>query len=243
MIKNAKRLTRYTFLVLSAVNLISFGITLLSLFFSNIDAVTYVTTFALRIIEDLVLAASAAVVLLNLVLLSKKSWLLSALALSLSRLFYLLPYDYLYFEFGGYDTGESLLLSLIQGALEVALTFGILLFLTFAASITVSRRTPCDEEGESELLKRKIFDFSDRYAVGVFTMSIILFLYNLIGEIADTVSYLVDYAGTYRAGEILYIVLSYVFILLSLLAVHSVAFVTKRIGARFIISGAENDAQ
>ena len=241
MTKNAKRLTRYSFLALAAANILAFGVTMLSFLFSFSDWATYLTSFGLALLQDVIMIVSAVIAMLNFELISKKSWLICSLALSMTRFFYLLPYDFLYFEYNGYDTGESITLALVQSILEVALTFGIILLISFVAhSITSRIAHSGKQQPVAELTKRAPFDFSDRYAVAVFSMAAMVFIYNLITEIIDTVIYLVDYAGTYRTGEIIYIVFCYVFILISLLVAHSVGFLTKTVGAKYILKESDD---
>ncbi|MBR2432479.1 MAG: hypothetical protein IKB23_06130, partial [Clostridia bacterium] len=70
-------------------------------------------------------------------------------------------------------------------------------------------------------------DFGSPVTVGIFSASAAMFVYNIISEIVDTVSYIRDVDGFYETGEIIYIVFRYFFILLLLLASHFITTFAK----------------
>ena len=228
MAKYARTLTRYTFIALALLNFLALALTFLSINISYVDAVQYFTDFFQRMLFDLFFIAAAAVVFLNRFA-STRKWLFSALPLSLTRIFYIIPYSYLYFEYTGYDTRESLLLALAQGALDFVLTLVILIALSLAAAFLFSHATGSDEKKSFAL-----FDFSSGYVRAAFAMSLAVFLYDLIGELVNTVDYLIEYAGTYRTGEIIYIIFSYLFMLAMLVIMHTVGALIIRGGARYV---------
>lgn len=226
MTKYARTLSRYTFIALALLNILALALTFLSINISYVDAVQNFTEFFQRMLFDLFFIIAAAVVFLNRFV-STRKWLFSALPLSLTRIFYIIPYSYLYFEYTWYDTRESLLLALAQGALDFLLTLVIVLLLSLAAAFLFSHTKGADEKKSFAL-----FDFSSGYVRAAFAMSLAVFLYDLIGEVIKTVDYLIEYAGTYRTGEIIYIIFTYLFMLVMLLLMHTVSALIIRVGAR-----------
>ena len=71
-------------------------------------------------------------------------------------------------------------------------------------------------------------DFSTPSSVGLFAGCSLLFLYNLIREIVDTVQFIGYADGIYEPFEIIYIVIKYVFILGTLLASYFAAHKLER---------------
>jgi hypothetical protein len=72
------------------------------------------------------------------------------------------------------------------------------------------------------------FDFSTPSAIGIFSGCFLLFLYNLIREIIDTIDFLGYANGFYESSEIIYMVAKYVFILAMLLVSYFSAYKLKQ---------------
>ena len=233
MTKFARKLSRYTFFALALANIMALTLTILSNI-SYVDSLQNFTTFSQRLLFDLFFIAAATVSLMKLRFVSKRAWLSTAAFLSLSRLFYMLPYSYLYFENNGYDTLESVTLALAECALDFILTLVIILLLSLVAEFLLSRSADANDNFG-------LFDFSRGPVRAAFVMALIIFIYDLIREIIVTVDYLIEYAGTYRFGEIIYMVFTYLFMLLSLILVHIAGALLIRICSRRLSSGdAEN---
>ena len=75
--------------------------------------------------------------------------------------------------------------------------------------------------------KTDIFDFQHPVTFSLFTASIASFIYNLVLEIIDTVSYIREVEGSFEVGEIIYIMMRYVFILALMFISHAVAVFVK----------------
>ena len=227
MTKYARNLSRYTFFALALANIMALALTFLSINISYVDAVQNFTEFSQRLLFDIFFVTAAAVSFMKLRFISKKAWISTSAILSLSRLFYMLPYSYLYFEYNGYDTLESITLALAAGAFDFILTLAITLSLSFVAAFVLSRSADADAKDSFGL-----FDFSRGPVRSAFVMALIIFIYNLIREIIVTVDYLIEYAGTYRVGEIVYMVFTYLFMLVSLVLMHIVGALLIRVFSR-----------
>lgn len=138
----------------------------------------------------------------------RKLWL-PALLLSAGRLFFSLPYYYLYYFGLGYDTPDSLLLSALGSLLAIALGFAETMALFFLAKAVLKLRAKSFAVQSTPDLRP--FDLSAPEALALLCASLPLCLYTLIGEIVRAVGYLSDYAGGYRVGEILYMTFCFLF--------------------------------
>lgn len=169
---------------------------------------------------------------------------------ALARIIYLLPYYYLYFIAYGYDSVESILLSLAVSLFSAALMWGhlLLLFLIMrevstaiaikdkVANLPKLQEKKIRDENIKKLaaLNRKsfgsaneiggMFDFSCPLVAGIFAAVFGEFVINLVREIIDTVTYLVDFAGYYRIEEIVTITALFLFLMIELFALHAINY-------------------
>ncbi len=84
-----------------------------------------------------------------------------------------------------------------------------------------------DKKTLSPLEDTDMFDFSNRFAKGLFGAVFVQFLISLIPEIISTVSYIIDNEGTYRIGEILTIVFTFLFVTLEMGLAYVIAYKLK----------------
>ena len=183
--------------------------------------------------------------------------LIPTLAFSLPRVFYLLPYYYLYATFNGNDWQESLGISLLITVLGVAISFGVTYGLSMltrlvtlrALALEIGDGIPCAKENDKaikvELLKkarellpervgeRGLFDLSAPATLGVFVSAAAVFLYSLLFEIYEIIAFLAEY-GSFYAGEIVYTIGKLVFVFCMLFVTHiSMHFAKNCAAARF----------
>ena len=183
--------------------------------------------------------------------------LIPTLAFSLPRVFYLLPYYYLYATFNGNDWQESLGISLLITVLGVAISFGVTYGLSMlirlvtvrslASEICDTAEAPkaMDKESRRRLAEsarkllpervgeRGLFDLSAPATLGVFVSAAAVFLYSLLFEIYEIIAFLAEY-GSFYAGEIVYTVGKLVFVFCMLFVMHiSMYFAKNCAAARF----------
>ena len=77
-------------------------------------------------------------------------------------------------------------------------------------------------------MKRTGFsDLGNPVTAGLFSASAAMFVYKLVSEIIDTVSFINEVDGYYETGEIIYIVFRYFFLLAMLFVSHFAANYAK----------------
>lgn len=189
----------------------------------------------------------------------KKGIILSGI-FSLPRLFYLIPYYYLYEIAYGNNSFESIGLSLLI-SLGLALLLSlhaVVLYLT--AYLVTSRAIRHELIGELPPLKQKnldedckkaldtgvknafeeqlkrggIIDLSVPVLVGIFAAAFIDFIYNLIEELIGAIGYLTEFAGTYTPDEILLMGASFIAILIKLLIAYFAALPIKALATKTV---------
>lgn len=180
--------------------------------------------------------------------------LLYTLLFSAARFFYLFLYYYLYWTAYGNDWIESSLLSLAVSLAGIAvfavrvLLLSVIIYLI--ASLTLAARKaaelpPKTRDNLSGKEKRDmlfscgkmipahlgaggVFDLSAPVSRGIFVAVFIEFVYGLVLEIIDSVNYLVEYAGGYAMGEIVYMMISYVMLLAELFGAHAICRIIEK---------------
>jgi len=216
------------FLYFAAINFLNLLLFYTSAYVFMNDAWEYVRYFISETVDFILPVVAAAAVAADF----KRHgfWsLLLALAASLARFVFIYPYFYLYFIDRNLLTEESLIVSLPFSLGIVLIDFVAVSFLFFVIYIVtdlLSRRcnrlfSECVDTATSP------FDFSEEFTVGTFFAGVLIFIINLVREVIDTVSYLIAYAGEYRLGEILYIVVSFIMILAELILCQLVIFKIK----------------
>ncbi|MBQ8719867.1 MAG: hypothetical protein IJY65_02415 [Clostridia bacterium] len=219
-------------LILSASNLACFLITILTFLYSEGDAAIYIAKFTTDLLLSLEISVGATAVLLVLNMKDKRDFILTGLLLSLSELFYALPYNFIYYEYNGYDTYESLGLTAILSPLQYLIHAAAILILALVITIVyrlVKHKRGAELDIRASAALGSPFDFENEATLSIFFISLGVFIYNMTLEIIDTVTYLIDYAGSYRQGEIIYIVCRFLFHFAALFAYQTVAFYSQRL--------------
>lgn len=223
-------------------------------FASGFEIYEYIRIFLSNFIDFAVPAVASAVLCFCDISQSTGKTILHGLYISLGKLAYLLPYYYLYFMqiSGGNDSAEALAMSALAGVFDTLVLWGnILLFCLITrlvakhfcyrkklSEIPTLIREKLTEKNKKEIMEsakaealsiselNKTFDFSNPATVGIFVPAFIQFVLYLIPEITTTADYLKTYAGYYRTNEIIYMIVSFLFILASMLVTHLIAFKT-----------------
>ncbi len=182
--------------------------------------------------------------------------------LSLTKLIYLFPYTYSYALLSyGYDSVAALLIALGVSIGYAALGMGYA-YLLYLLMLKVGRGIVAKTElgiadkavtaaGESsgtealsESFARSIgaggaLDLSAPYTAAVFAAGFAGFCLQLLAELAEIIIYLVEYAGTYKAGEIIYIVAALMTLLVALFASHLLG----RAVGKVLVSASDTDSK
>lgn len=235
MTKPKKHSVLYTALILTAVNLAVFFIVYVANYLLDSAFLVYFSMFTSEFLNSAFPIAAAA---LSVVIYSKATAPYAfaiAAAVVASRAAYFYPLAYLDCVAAGYVTAEALLLAILNTLLsllviylEVMLISTLIVFLTtkIAMAKDKKRRGPILSE---ELSVKEPLDFSHPAAVAHFSGACVIFLISLVTEIVSTVKFLIDFSGTYRASEIVYMSFRYVFILITLILSHILAFFVKNV--------------
>ena len=174
---------------------------------------------------------------------------------STSTAIYSLPSSYLYSISLSISSAKSILWGALM-AVAIAVISGLHAFLLclairFAARQTVAdavrARLPkmfsgvipkdrlCEWRGE---LDREVADrigeggmasFDSPVPFGILCAAAFQFLYRFAVELYSVIDYLVTYAGSYRVGEIIYMIASLLFILIMLFACHAAGYGAARV--------------
>ncbi len=206
------------FLRFAGANLVNFLLLYISSYILMNDYVEYVRYFIGEAIDFALPVLAAALVSAAMAKYGFRAlWI--APFISFGKIVYAYPYYYLYFIDGGLLTDESLLVALPTALASVIIDCLVICLLSFVVymvtAFTANRRGR--SFGECVVAEASPFDFSEEFTVGVFASGGIIFTVNLISEIIETVTYLIDCKGTYQIGEIIYIVVSLIMLLGELL--------------------------
>ena len=138
----------------------------------------------------------------------------TAFLLAAPHLFYNIPYYYIYHIAYGYDSIESLLISIPFSILISLLSALYTLVLAYISKLVFQR---CGGKTALYPERAAYFSTSDRVGASIFAFVLIHFALNFISELIEAVTFFIEYADTYRIGELIYILGRFVFILLLML--------------------------
>ena len=155
----------------------------------------------------------------------KKSWILP-----LSTLVYSIPYYYFYYFYVTVDSLEAILFGLLNTLFDCIVFYLQSLIVYFVVrwlTRVIAKRKKGAEIGDL-ISESSAFDLSRPVSLAMFIAVGIKFLVMLVTEIITTVGYLVDFSDSYKIDEIVYILLSYVFLLAELVATQYLIFFAKK---------------
>jgi hypothetical protein len=172
MTPELKKFKARLFAILSAANLAAFLITILTFSFAGSDAWIYIADFAVDLIAATEIAVGATAALLVLNMGDKREFLFTGLIISLSELFYALPYNFIYYEYNGYDTYEAIGLTAVLSPLQYLIHTAAILILPLV--ITITLKLVRHKRGEelniaSHAAKGSPLDFENDATLSVFS--------------------------------------------------------------------------
>ncbi len=245
-------------LIFSALNLIVFLMYFVPYYVLENDEISlayeYFRLYAGEIILWILPVATAAFLVVHCVKESTKKALSSALLISLPNLVYTLPFYYLLGIEHGSDTPESLGMSLLVSAGYFVIFFvhTLVLYLIIRRSLIfftakeLSRAMPpkyasnptsemwrdCLTQATNTLPEKisegKALDLSHPTSLAFFFASLFEFTIYFSIEIFNAVSYLVNYSGGYKSGEIAYMIFRFIFVLAMLFLSLAISQIVKR---------------
>lgn len=217
------------FLRFFGVNLLNFLLFYISTYIVMNDYVEYVRYFVGEAIDFALPVVAAAAVSAAMAKYGFKAlWLVPFI--SLGKLAYAYPYYYLYFIDGGLLTEESLLFAIPAALATIIIDCLAVCLLSFTIYVVTDVIAKRNGRGFGECVSTSYapFDFSNEFTVGVFVSGGTIFTVNLVLEIIDTVKYIITYTGTYQIGEVVYIAVSFIMLLVELLFAQLVAVKSRK---------------
>ena len=199
----------------------------------SVAVLTSIESYLVTVLYFAIPAAIGGAISSSVGALGLKDGLIRTLPLPLPLLIYAVPYYYIYsLLYLTQDSGRALLYAVLIGLLECVVFYleGVVFFLISGSiSGAIARRRGI--KGSSEL---SASDFSAPFTVGVFLAISIKAVVMMALTLIDTVSYLIEYRGTYLVGEIVAIILDFVLIIAELLIAHFVFFfIAKRVARNY----------
>lgn len=152
-----------------------------------------------------------------------------SLAFASTGCIYLLPYFYLKYVLGIFDSLEALFLSNLSSIIFILILAVKVYFYYLIMKLVMYRENKKNKEGSLPL---DALDFGNPTVLAILCASAVRFLLYLGKEIYDTVVFFIDYGKTLRTGEIVYMVMTYVYLIISFLFLH---FIACKIYARTVL--------
>ena len=216
---------------LSAV--LTFLVYYLCSYISSVTALAYVSDFTIRLTTALYPLMVAALLTVYAAREKASHCYLIAIPFSLVYALYLYPHSYIESFASGYYLGDDAALYALFETLFYVLALYVEIAILFTFITVVIKKVGTDgaktkREKENALLlameEDEAKNLSRPCAIAFFGAAGIRFIYSLTLEIVETVRFLIRYAETFTLGEVLYMVFSYIFILLIFLGSYVLAY-------------------
>lgn len=215
---------------LSLINFLAFLVYYVALYVFRHPVTLYIFYYLTELVSSLLPVLAATALFASYVKCGVNKSLLHALYFSMTWIINLFPYYAFEYAYQRLEIGAVLTFATIHTFFMIIVTY-IEITVLFLLMIFVTEKIAKRQVGyfdKSIILKeQRPADFGSPVTVGIFSASAAMFVYNIISEIVDTVSYIRDVDGFYETGEIIYIVFRYFFILLLLLASHFISTFAK----------------
>ena len=155
-----------------------------------------------------------------------KNKIVPCILISLTRLFYSVPYYYIYYVSDVFNSIEAIILAFLVSVLYISFFFLQTFICIFIINYIEKRakKEACDREFA------KLFNVDDHINFGIALSVIFVFVIFFIREAVSTVRYLIDNSGSYRTQEIVTIVFSYLLLFIfSFIHYIIAAFIKNRL--------------
>ncbi len=213
VIERPRRISAY-FAVFALIEFIIYYI--LTLISDNYSAVYYYFYFAERFIT-LAIPVVAVSMLIRQNRGTRKT-VIATLLISLSRAIFFIPFFYLEYVYGPYDSVEGIALSLLTTLVTVIIHALIMLLIWRIMRLIIGRCAHSEKYSSEYPLPYLRFD--NCITLSVSAVSFAVFAINLVFEIISTVSFFIDNGTVYYVDEILLIVFSYIYLIVLFFGIH-----------------------
>ena len=187
----------------------------LSLLIYDFDVIYYYLYFFERFILLAVPVVAAAIMIRRCG--TRGEVIKTGACVSLSRLVVFIPFFYLEYVYGMFDSLEALVLSLLSSLAGVIVYFGVTLAIYAIMKAIINK-------GGAKY-PTPLFDLSANATKAVFLVSLVIFIINLAFEIYSTVIFIIENGTIYYIDEIVLVFFSYVFLAVLLLGIHMIGVV------------------
>ncbi len=247
-IKN-KKLFGIFFVILSAIYFASFCVWHMSYLSESAnvyDILSYVKMYLDKIINYIIPIVLSTIVLTVFLYRGVKRSILTSVLLSLSSWFYSVPYLYFYFLYNGYDSLESVTLSLISSlVISLALSASCILLVIFALWIySLVKKTKgvkiTKESIVKEISVHSLVDYLGGVNLILTVFTLVRFIIDLVTEILYTVVYFIDVGLGVTIPEILVMMADYLLLFALLICGYLIAYGVKKLCTK--ISPAQSEA-
>lgn len=227
-----KKITSRAFLIYGAINVFTYLFAHVAYLFAN-DVIgelfEYVSYYLSKTVEFIAPPVIAAVALTVLIGYGKGALVKFTLTVASARLFYSLPYYYIIFIYNyGYDSIESISLSLLASALVILLTFGGALISLGIYSLVLNKQCKkCGAAKEEALTaiitKSTVTDFLCAVNIPILTFALTRFAFSFVMELIDTITFFVEYRSDYLPKEIITILVNFTLLFVLLVVSYLIA--------------------
>ncbi len=219
------------FAVTAGVNIFRFLLYYISTYVTESEAMIYISSYFSEISYMLLPLITSAFALCTYKERGFGKAMLVAIPFSITEFLYLFPYRTFELAYQGYEITVTLLFAILIALITIILNYLKALFLLFIiiflTRIFAKRNSKAKSNFKESFSGGGAFDFSPPETKGIFGASLTVFIFAITSEIIDTVSFLINYSGTYRTSEILYMLFRYIFIFAMLIISHALAYYVK----------------
>ncbi len=219
-----------TVLFLALINLLTFLVYYTVFYVFKNQATLYIFYYFTELTASLLPVFAATALFTSHVKYGVNKSLLHALFFSLSWILNLFPYYAYEYAYQRLNIDAVLAFAALHTFFMIIVIYieiTVLFFLMIFVTEKIAKKKYGSFDKNIILKKTQFSDFGNPVTVGIFSASAAMFVYNIICEIIDTVSFLNDVQGYYETNEIIYIVFRYFFILALLFASHFISNFAK----------------
>ena len=224
---NTRKLFSTLPLLFAGGYLLSFIIYYVSNYLVITDVTAYIWLFVNRLTYLLFPLITAVSVFVSAPFVGSLKALLGATGQVAARIIYFVPYFYLKYIVEGFSSIECLGIGLFLSLGEAIITF-LAVALIYTVMKLILERGGADKK--ARIFEPTRLDFASVTAVAIAVPSALASVYFLIGEIADSVSFIIDYGFDFNMSEIIFLTVSYIFdILIAPVYFFVLTFIKNRV--------------
>ena len=235
---STKKVRSRAFWIYAAINVFAYFFAHVAYLFANDVAgeiFEYVSYYLSKTVEFLAPPIIAAIAYTVMRESGKGSMIGFAFSTASARLFYSIPYYYIIFIYNyGYDSIESITLSLLASVLVILVTvLGVIISLS-VCRLLMQKRCKREEVGLDELIgktrcKTEAFDFLSLGNMPVLVFALLRFAFSFVGELFDTVTFFIEYRADYQPKEIITILANFTLLFVLLVAAYLLSATIKNL--------------